>query len=235
MTFLAGAGLLLLVAKVADPAGLELPFMEGGAREDDGSTTATIRCKRIATDKASCTVLETVLREPKVDPAEKAEFKKQTQGKEGEAEFKTMCSNIDKKPSLVAAPVVHQLVERTKAACAAKDAAALRAAFRWWVEEVVERTCKLSVFSYTLDLSRVDSNTWRSIETTGTCGGTTIYSLSRKPGAFSWVFDTIRTVPRSSQNDPLCKNPSGGTTETVTFGKTYLGPRELHCRYWDAP
>jgi hypothetical protein len=240
MTFLATAGVFLLLAKIPlGPTEVDTPYLEGGVREGDGSSTATIRCDGVAPNKISCTVLETTLRESKVDPAEEARFKadfdKHREARQGDAEFTDMCSNITKKPSLLSARVTQQLAERTKAACAAKDAPALWAALRWWHEEVDERTCRLSVYSYVVEFSRLDSNKWRSIQTGTACAGTTTYMLSRPAGAYGWIFDTIRTAPRSSKSDPTCKNPSGETTETITYGKTFVGPRELHCRYWDAP
>jgi hypothetical protein len=236
MTSLASAGLLLILAKAAaNPLPYDIPYMEGGPREGDNSSIARIWCTAITADKISCTVAENVLHEPKADPAAKADFEKQIESKQSEAEFKKMCSNINAKPVLLAAPITNQLVERTKAACAARDASALWAALRWWQSEVEERTCKLSVYLYSLELSRVDANTWRSIQTGGSCGASATYTMSRKPGALGWVYDSIRTVPRSKQEDPLCKNPSGEMTETITYGKTYVGPREIRCRYWDAP
>ena len=137
------------------------------------------------------------------------------------------------KPSPPRAPYEKQFLQRMHAACAANDAPALWSALRWWQEEIEDRTCKLSVFPERVEFTQLNGNTWRSISTAGICDATLVRTLSRKSSSeILWVYEQVRTVPSSSSTD-LCKNPSGESAATVTYGKVHRGPRELRCRYWE--
>ena len=228
----------MLVAGLPNLAAADdLPRMSSVGHETEDFTLSVI-CEQTAPRKAVCSITQVIILQPEVDAAERAkemaELDKHARSKDGEAEFKKACRGLQKENSQPQAPFEKQLRERMRAACAAQDAQALGGALRWWREEIVDRTCKLSVFSERVEFTQVNAKTWRSISTANLCDATVVRTLSRKANSdVLWVYEQVRTVPASSSND-LCKNTSGETTATRTYGKAFhRGPRELRCRYWE--
>ena len=62
------------------------------------------------------------------------------------------------------------------------------AAIKWKTQEIDGKTCQLTVWSPDmLDFDQIDSNTWRSIKTGGSCNLTLVRTLWRTKGDVSWA------------------------------------------------
>jgi hypothetical protein len=208
------------------------PFMaRAGQDRDDSDSTLSVECSPKGRGVAICTLTYVSLVQPKVDVAQRAkdlaELDKRAQSKEGQAEFKKECTTLKNEP-LPRTAIWKQFSDRFLAACSANDLTAEISALRWWREEVEDRSCHVDVFTSKGEFSKVDDNTWRSIDTANECGATVVETFSRKAGL--WTYDSARTVPSNAKE--ACRNPSGQTTSTTTYGPHLSPPRELRCRYW---
>lgn len=119
--------------------------------------------------------------------------------------------------------------DKVRAACKARDSAALVDTLVWRAENIDAHTCKLETFAQDpIEFVQKNADTWLTT-ISGICGATTTITLWRNPGAYSWNYKQVRTFPPNAKEQS--EGCSGAADYTAEWRSDLVVVREVGCRF----